>query len=250
MPPIDDLLLRMDGLLQPMRATGDERRYFLATYMRTTLAVKHEIERGGFVDGAWTERWDIAFADLYLDALDEGNAGRPVPGPWRVAFESANTTPRVPPIRHLLLGMNAHINYDLPQALIQVITDQEFDDPALVARRSRDHEHIDAILSSRVAAEDGELKKVEQPGDRTLLDHVLTPFNRAGSKRFLKEARGKVWRNAHALSLARRRSLAELSERLRELEGLSAARVADLRRPGQVLLRLTRDGFGVLLRDA
>ena len=83
-----------------------------------------------------------------------------------------------------------------------------------------------------------------------MLDRVLTPFNRAGSKRFLKEARGKVWRNAHALSLARRRSLDELSERLRELEGLSAARVADLRRPGQVLLRLTRNGFGVLLRGA
>ncbi len=250
MAPIDDLLSRMDALLQPMRAAGDERQHFLATYMRTTLAVKHEIERGGFVDAAWTERWDIAFADLYLDALDDWNAGRSVPGPWRVAFEAANASPRVPPIRHLLLGMNAHINYDLPQALIQVITDQEFDDPALVARRSRDHERIDAILSGRVAAEDGELKKVEQPGDRTLLDHVLTPFNRAGSKRFLKEARGKVWRNAHALSLARRRSLAELTELLRELEGLSAARVADLRRPGQVLLRLTRDGFGVLLRGA
>jgi hypothetical protein len=250
MAPIDDLLSRMDALLQPMRAAGDERQHFLATYMRTTLAVKHEIERGGFVDAAWTERWDIAFADLYLDVLEDGNAGRTVPGPWRVAFEAANAAPRVPPIRHLLLGMNAHINYDLPQALIQVITDQEFDDPALVARRSRDHEHIDAILSSRVAAEDGELKKVEQPGDRTLLDHILTPFNRAGSKRFLKEAREKVWRNAQALSLARRRSLAELGERLRELEGLSADRVADLRRPGQVLLRLTRDGFGVLLRDA
>jgi Family of unknown function (DUF5995) len=250
MAPIDDLLVRMDALLQPMRAAGDERQHFLATYMRTTLAVKHEIERGGFVDDAWTERWDIAFADLYLNALDDWNAERPVPGPWRVAFEAANATPRVPPIRHLLLGMNAHINYDLPQALIQVITDQEFDDPALVARRSRDHEHIDAILSSRVAAEDGELKQVELPGDRTLLDHLLTPFNRAGSKRFLKEARGKVWRNAQALSLARRRSLAELGDRLRELEGLSAERVADLRRPGQVLLRLTRDGFGVLLRDA
>lgn len=250
MAPIDDLLFRMDALLRPMRATGDERQHFLATYMRTTLAVKDELERGGFVDEAWTERWDIAFANLYLDALDDWNAERPVPGPWRVAFEAANAAPRVPPIRHLLLGMNAHINYDLPQALIQVITDQEFDDPALVARRSRDHEHIDAILSSRVAAEDGELKKVEQPGDRTLLDHVLTPFNRAGSKRFLKEARGKVWRNAQALSLARRRSLSELGERLRELERRSEARVADLRRPGQVLLRLTRDGFGVLLRDA
>jgi hypothetical protein len=250
MAPIDDLLSRMDTLLQPMREAGDERQHFLATYMRTTLAVKHEIEGGGFVDDAWTERWDIAFADLYLDALDEWNAKGSAPGPWRIAFQAANATPRVPPLRHLLLGMNAHINYDLPQALIQVITDQEFDDPALVARRSRDHERIDAILSSRVAAEDGELKKMEQPGDRTLLDHLLTSFNRAASRRFLKEARGKVWRNAHALSLARRHSLEQLGGKLRELEALSAERVADLRRPGQVLLRLTRDGFGVLLPEA
>ena len=113
----------MDALLQPMRAAGDERQHFLATYMRTTLAVKHEIERGGFVDDAWTERWDIAFADLYLDALDDWNAERAGARAVAVAFEAANATPRVPPIRHLLLGMNAHINYDLPQALIQVITD-------------------------------------------------------------------------------------------------------------------------------
>ena len=73
MAPIDDLLARMDALLQPMRAAGDERQHFLATYMRTTVAVKAEIERGAFVDGDWTERWDIAFADLYLDALDEWN---------------------------------------------------------------------------------------------------------------------------------------------------------------------------------
>lgn len=250
MAQIDDLLARMDGLLKPMRAAGDERQHFLATYMRTTLEVKHEIERGAFVDNTWTERWDIAFADLYLDALDEWNAKGSAPGPWSIAFEAANVTPRVPPLRHLLLGMNAHVNYDLPQALIQVITDQEFDNPVLVARRARDHERIDGILSSRVAAEDAELKKVEQPGDRTILDHLLTPFNRAGSKRFLKEARGKVWRNARALSQARRQGLDELGAHLRELEELSAERVADLRRPGQVILRLSKNGFGVLLEGA
>ena len=74
MAPIDDLLSRMDALLQPMRAAGDERQHFLSTYMRTTIAVKHEIERGAFVDDAWTERWDIVFADLYLEALEEWNA--------------------------------------------------------------------------------------------------------------------------------------------------------------------------------
>jgi hypothetical protein len=84
--------------------------------------------------------------------------------------------------------------------------------------------HIDAILASRVAAENGELKQVEQPGGRTLLAHLLTPFNRAGSKKFLKAARGKVWRNARALSLARRHGLVELSTALGVGAALGRAR--------------------------
>jgi hypothetical protein len=143
--------------------------------------------------------------------------------------------------------MNAHINYDLPQALLTVITDGEFDDPGLIARRAADHERIDDILASRVAAEDRELAKVEEPGERTLLDRMLQPFNRQGTKRFLKEARRKVWANARQLSLARRAGPQALSARLAELEELSRARVADLRAPGQVILKLARRGFGVEL---
>ena len=39
--------------------------------------------------------------------------------------------------------MNAHINYDLPQALVAVITDEEFDDAAVLALREADHRAID-----------------------------------------------------------------------------------------------------------
>ena len=248
--PIDALLARMEALLAPMREADDERQYFLAVYMRTTRAVKDDLAQGGFVDADWTERWDVVFADLYLDALEAWNATGDAPGPWAIAFGAAHGTPRVPPLRHLLLGMNAHINYDLPQALIAVIRDDEFDDADLIARRSLDHAHIDEILASRVPAEDRLLKEVERPGDRTVLDAMLTPFNRAGTRRFLKEGRAKVWRNAQALSHARRRGPDELANRIEELGRLSAARVADLRRPGQVILRLSRSGFGVLLPDA
>jgi hypothetical protein len=146
--------------------------------------------------------------------------------------------------------MNAHINYDLPQALLASITDAEFDDPAIVGRRAADHAHIDDVLVSRVAEEDRELAAVERPGDRTLLDRLLVPLNRAGTNRFLKEARAKVWRNAKQLSLARRRSPEALAGRLLELEDLSRAHVTDLRAPGQVILRLARRGFGVLLPEA
>jgi hypothetical protein len=39
----------------------------------------------------------------------------------------------------------------------------------------------------------------------------------------------------------------EYQARLAELEVLSAAKIADLSRPGQVLLRLAMTGFGVTL---
>jgi len=83
---IDGLIGRMEDLHAPLEARGDPGRYFLATYLRTTKAVKEELHRGGFRDTAWVERWDVAFADLYLDALEAAEAGRRPPEPWAVAF--------------------------------------------------------------------------------------------------------------------------------------------------------------------
>ena len=80
-----------------------------------------------------------------------------------------------------------------------------------------------------------------------LLDRLLRPFNRLGTQRFLREARVKVWANAIALNRARRQGPDAYAARLAELEELSAAKVADLQAPGQVLLKLAATGFGVRL---
>jgi hypothetical protein len=243
---IKHLIDRMEALLPPLVRANDRRRFFHATYLRTTRAFDTEIERGGFLDNEWTERWDVAFADLYLDALERWNQGEEPSGPWQIAFGAASEP--LLPLRHVLLGINAHVNFDLPQALLDVITDEEFDDPAVVAARSADHRHADDILAARVPAEDRELWKETDPAALTLLDRVLTPLNRLGTKRFLKEARRKVWHNARILSSARRSGPEALGMKIRDLEGLSAARVSDLRAPGQVVLKLAVRGFGVALK--
>ena len=176
----------MQALLEMLQAAGDQRQYFHATYQRTTIAVAGNLRRDGFNDAGWVERWDIAFADLYLDALQAALAGRRPTRPWDVAF---NAPVGLPPLRHVLLGMNAHINYDLPQALLAVITDDEFADPALLARRESDHRAIDDLLVSRVGAEGDELAAISGP--RTSLDRLLRPFSQLGTQRFLREARGE-----------------------------------------------------------
>ena len=239
---IDELIGRMAALLEPLQATGDPRRYFHATYQRTTIAVAEELKRGGFVDPEWVERWDVAFADLYLDALQAALTGGEPTRPWAIAFGAAAD---LPALRHVLLGMNAHINYDLPQALVAVITDEEFDDPAVMARRQADHRAIDQVLAARVGAEDDELTSISGPG--SLLDRLLRPFNRLGTQRFLREAREKVWANAIAVSRARRQGPLACQTVLARLEELSAAKVTALQEPGPVLLKLAATGFGVRL---
>ena len=109
--------------------------------------------------------------------------GRPS-RPWQIAF---GAPPELPALRHVLLGMNAHINFDLPQAIIAVITDDEFRDGALLARREADHAAIDRVLASRVAAEQAELVAISGPG--SLLDRLLGPLRRLGTPRFLGHGR-------------------------------------------------------------
>jgi hypothetical protein len=234
----------MEDLLVPLAGRGDPRRHFHDTYLHTTRAVRAEILAGGFCDTPWVERWDVAFADLYLNALEADQRGERPAGPWAVTFAAADTA-ALPPLRLVLLGMNAHINYDLAQALLAVISDAEFDDASLLERRRADHRHIDQVLAGLVDAKDPRWQaRLGKPGR---LDRLLAPANRAATKRFLAEARAKVWANAHVLARARREGEIIYAKQLAELERLATGRVADLTRPGQVLLELAARGFGVVL---
>ena len=56
-----------------------------------------------------------------------------------------------------------------------------------------------------------------------------------------------MWKNTLELWRARVSGEAVYATRLAELEVLSAAKIADLLAPGQVLLRLAVAGFGVSL---
>jgi hypothetical protein len=140
--------------------------------------------------------------------------------------------------------MNARVNDDLPQALLAVISDDDFSDRLLTDRRRSDSERIDKVLASRVAAEDDELTAA---GGTSTLDRPLTSLNRLRSKRFLREARQSVWHNTLELHWSRVAGPAVYAVRLAELELLNAAKIADLLQPGQVLLRLAIAGFGVTL---
>jgi hypothetical protein len=232
------LVQRADALPQ----TLEYRRSFARAYSRMTQAVGDAVDAGRFEDPDWVAVWDVRYAEMYLQALDAEQAGSQLSRPWRLAFGASE---ELSAVRHLLLALNAHVNYDLPQALLEVISDAEFSDSSVLARRQRDYERIDAVLAARIAAEDAELAT-----GKTRLDRVLTPLNRLAAKRFLPELRRKVWHNTGELQQARLAGQDAYRSRLAELEVLTAARIVDLLAPGQVLLRLAVAGFGVTLPPA
>lgn len=119
--PIAAVVSGMRERMDRIPARLSHQRVFLSNYQRTTQAVGEAVERASFQDPGWVESWDVAFAGLYLTALDaELAGGGHVPRPWRMAFAAS---PDLPPLSHVLLGINAHVNYDLPQALPAVISE-------------------------------------------------------------------------------------------------------------------------------
>lgn len=117
-------------VLQTMRSidticsSADGLRWFNWLYMHVTQAVEARIAAGGFTDGPWLAELDVQFARLYFGALDSALSERPCPGCWKTLFERRNQD-AIARIQFALAGVNAHINHDLPPAIVSTcqITD-------------------------------------------------------------------------------------------------------------------------------
>lgn len=109
---IDELAAHLAWLASDYGDRADRRAYFAALYALMTATVATDIERGLFEDGPRMARFACSFAGRYLSANRAIAAGREAPSCWLVASGAAGQW-RPVILQHLLLGMNAHINFDL-----------------------------------------------------------------------------------------------------------------------------------------
>lgn len=240
---VADLVDRMAAATAALDAAQAPQRHFCGLYLRSTRSMQAELAGGRFSDADWVERLTLAFAALHLDALERWRAGDDVPLTWQLAFEAP---PGLSPLVHQLVGLNAHLNHDLPQALLQVDGDGPADEDR-AALRHDDFRRIDQVMLRRLPEEHRRLRALGGPASAEVLARLLYPLNTLASRRWLVAARRSVWHNAGELSVARAAGPAELARRLADLDVLCAAKVTELLRPGQVLLRLGLVGFGVTL---
>ena len=112
MEAIDNLLPNHDGL-----------KWFNLLYKMVTVAVVTNPPPQGWNDPQWISRLDVIFARLYFDAISssiQNSTG--TPRAWQALFE-ARFNAGIDRVQFALCGMNAHINHDLPLALVQLSTE-------------------------------------------------------------------------------------------------------------------------------
>lgn len=106
--------------MQTIEATcldSDGLKWFNWMYLEVTCAVEQRIVSAGFTDALWLIELDIQFAHLYFAALESALSGQPTPACWQILFERRDQA-AIARIQFALAGINAHINHDLPQAIV------------------------------------------------------------------------------------------------------------------------------------
>jgi hypothetical protein len=190
------LQARMDALITEWEQAGDRRSVFLACYNRMTASMFAALAAGRFHDPAWVSRLTHEFADYYfvaLDAYERQDAHLPMV--WQRAFELAQV-PETPIIQSLLLGVNAHINYDLVQVLADLL-EPEWATLTAEQRRMRllDHTTVNEVIAATI---DCVQDDVIGPYARLmgLLDLACGPLDEWCTARLLRLWRADVWGQA------------------------------------------------------
>jgi hypothetical protein len=183
MRSIENALPRQDGV-----------RAFTSLYRAVTEDVDRRVRPETFADAPFARWLDVVFANLYFRALRAHVLGpKPPPRAWAPLFE-ARARRGVAPIQFALAGMNAHINRDLPLALVTTCGARKVV-PLRGGPQHADFRRIDGVLAETETRAKAEFATgLIGWADEALgeLDDVLAMWN-------VRKARAAAWTNAETL---------------------------------------------------
>lgn len=193
------VLNRMQSLIEAWESATDNRAIFLSCYSLMTRNMLAAIERGEFEDGAWVLRLLVRFAEYYFIALDAYEQQRDdVPAVWHAAFE-ASTQPGYHVLQHLILGVNAHICYDLVFVVVEMLRDEWAHLPeAQRKRRYRDHCHVNEIIYQTIDRVQTEVIERHSP-IMDVVDKMFGVLDEWALYKLISHWREDVWESALSL---------------------------------------------------
>jgi hypothetical protein len=193
---VDDVLSRMREIgagCEPGDGVGE----FNTMYLRVTELVRDRVSDGFFADAAFMARFDVVFAGLYFAAYDAAAAERSPSKAWAPVFE-ARSDKDVLPVQFAFAGMNAHINHDLPIAV--VTTCQEFGIEPDEGTVFADYLRVNELL----AATESEVRRSFLSEAGQVVDNRVGWAVHLVSSWSIERARDAAWANALTLWALRR----------------------------------------------
>jgi hypothetical protein len=189
---IDELPARLAAITSVL-PPADGLACFNRMYQLVTESVRQHVGAGFFADPDWMAHLDVAFGNLYLDAVRASveQAAR-VPRAWAALLER-RADARVTPLQFALAGMNAHINRDLPVAVVS--TCAALNTSPHDGAHHADFERINTVLAQIEPAIRRSLSgAVLQSADRAVpgVQDVVANFD-------MLKARETAWANAETL---------------------------------------------------
>jgi hypothetical protein len=193
-------IARMEAIEAALPAQ-DGLACFNRMYLDVTSQVNNQIEQGFYADPAFMTQLDVTFANLYFAAEDV--AGNPAAAPlaWRPLVER-RAVMGIESIQFALAGMNAHINYDLPVAVVSTCAAQATSPEA--DQHFADYQKVDQLLD---AAEQSIRHSFETAAELALDQH-LSAVATLICNWTINSARDLAWNNARLLWAVRDNPLA------------------------------------------
>lgn len=186
-----DLVDRMQAQVNAWEETEDDRAIFLTCYAMMTDNMLKSIAAGEFEDGHWIQSLTHRFADYYFEAL-ESYENRGNPPVWTFTFETA-CGKKAHVLQNLMLGVNAHICYDLIFAVADSIPVAWAELPAdLRALRYRDYCHVNHVIGQTLdAVQDQVVEKHDR--NMNIIDSAFGRLDEWMIQTLITHWREQVW---------------------------------------------------------
>jgi hypothetical protein len=192
---VDAVIREMERRERPLDNACDHNEMFALMYLRTTEEYRESaLTPGFFTDPSFINHQDAGFANQYFSAWDAYRHGdlANVPDAWAIAIRNADQK-KVSGTGNMLLGMNAHVNRDLPHILATI---------GLVkpdgTSRKPDHDKVNQFLNRVIEPLFAEAAARFDP---TVDDGQVqgTTMDETATLQLLVGWREQAWRNAEAL---------------------------------------------------
>jgi hypothetical protein len=191
----DPLLIKMQSKSREWEHATDRRAIFLACYTMMTHNMTASVRQQEFHDSEWAYRFIGRFADYYFEAL-AAYEEEPLQSPrvWQIAHQSCHNT-AIQPLQLLLLGINAHINYDLVLTLEELLR-PEWNTLNSSGRAARlaDYQYVNDIIGRTIDAVQDDILAPEMPFMRRI-DMAMGPADEWLLSRLLARWRSRAWRD-------------------------------------------------------